>query len=371
MTLKPLILSRVRERGPIPFADYMELALYHPVHGYYTSASRRSGREGDFFTNVDVGPLFGEILAAQLAELWPQFRGTGADRFHLVEAGASDGRLARDVLDAAKREHPLFYDSLRVSLVDRSRVAADEQRRNLSAHAGRVTVGATELPYGVTGAIVANELLDALPVHRVVMQDGVLRELHVAENGNRLCQVALPPSTPRLAHFFSRLNLSLPEGVAAEVGLAAMDWIASAAASLTRGYIMIFDYGLEADALFSPLHAGGTLMGFRAHTADMEAWLDAPGASDLTAHVNLTAIRAAAEDAGLVPLGMTDQTYFVTALGLAARLDEGQSVGSIRRRLAARTVVMPGGLGSTMKAIAFGKDVKGEALRAFSAGRLT
>ena len=105
-------------------------------------------------------------------------------------------------------------------------------------------------------------------------------------------------------------------------------------------------------------------MGFRAHTADMEAWLDAPGASDLTAHVNLTAIRAAAEDAGLSPLGMTDQTYFVTALGLAARLDEGQSVGSIRRRLAARTLVMPGGLGSTMKAIAFGKDVKGEALRA-------
>jgi SAM-dependent MidA family methyltransferase len=103
----------------------------------------------------------------------------------------------------------------------------------------------------------------------------------------------------------------------------------------------------------------------------MESWLGSPGGSDLTSHVNLTAIRAAAEDAGLVTLGMTDQTYFVTALGLAERLDEAQTVTSIRRRLAARTLVMPGGLGSTMKAMAFGKHVGGEPLPGFRAGRLT
>lgn len=371
MSLKNLILSRIRERGPITVAEYMELALYHPVYGYYMSASRRSGREGDFFTNVDVGPLFGEILAAQLAELWPPLRDAGADRFHLVEVGASDGRLARDILDAAAREHPVFYDSLHVTLVDRSHAAADEQRRTVAAHAGRVTCGAADLPYDVTGAIIANELLDALSVHRVVTENGVLREIHLAQNGNGYHQLALEPSTPRIARFFSRLNVSLPEGIVAEVGLAAMDWIADAAASLTRGYLMIFDYGFDADTLYSPLHAAGTLMGFRAHTADIESWLESPGTSDLTSHVNLTAIRAAAEDAGLAPLGMTDQTYFVTALGLAERLDAGQTVTSIRRRLAARTLVMPGGLGSTMKAVAFGKDVGASTLRGFSAGRLT
>ena len=352
-------------------AEFMELALYHPVHGYYTSASRRSGREGDFFTNVDVGPLFGEILAAQVAELWPSLRDDGAEAFHLVEAGAGDGRLARDILDAAQREHPLFYDALRVTLVDRSRAASDEQRRTLAGHAAHVITGAAELPEAVTGAIIANELLDALPVHRVVAQNGELRELYVAANGNSLCQVALPPSTPRIARFFSRLNVSLPDGIVAEVGLAAMDWIAGAAASLARGYIMIFDYGVEAGALYSPLHASGTLTGFRAHTAGMERWLAAPGTIDLTSHVNLTAVRAAAEDAGLVPLGMTDQTYFVTALDLVARLDERQTVTSIQRRLAARTLMMPGGLGSTMKAVAFGKHVGTPALRGFLAGRLT
>ena len=371
MSLRSLILSRIRDRGPITVADFMELALYHPVHGYYTSASRRSGRDGDFFTSVDVGPLFGEILAAQLAELWPSVRGEGAEKFHLVEVGAGDGRLACDILDAAKLEHPSFYDALRVTLVDRSSAAAHEQRRTLAAHAAHVITGAAELPDAVTGAIVANELLDALPVHRVVMQDGELREIYVAADGNGLCQVALPPSTPRIARFFARLNLSLPEGVIAEVSLAAMDWIAEAAAALTRGYVILFDYGFEAGALYSPLHAGGTLTGFRSHTAGMEHWLESPGTSDLTSHVNLTAVRAAAEDAGLVTLGMTDQTYFVTALDLVARLDEGQTVTSIQRRLAARTLLMPGGLGSTMKAIAFGKHVGAPTLRGFSAGRLT
>jgi SAM-dependent MidA family methyltransferase len=371
VSLKILIRSRIRDRGPMTVAEFMELALYHPVHGYYTSASRRSGREGDFFTNVDVGPLFGEILAAQLAELWPSLRGGGAARFDLVEVGASDGRLARDILDAAQREHPEVYDALRVTLVDRSNAAAAEQRRMLAPHAAQVIAGAAELPEAVTGAIVANELLDALPVHRVVMQHGELREIYVAEDGHGFCQVALPPSTPRIARFFSRLNVALPEGVLAEVGLAAMDWIADAAASLTRGYIILFDYGFEAGALYSPLHAAGTLTGFRAHTAGMERWLESPGTSDLTSDVNLTAIRAAAEDAGLVLLGMTDQTYFVTALDLVARLDEEQTVSSIQRRLAARTLLMPGGLGSTMKAIAFGKDVGAPVLRGFSAGRLT
>src|SRR5919106_1832145 len=104
--LESLLLSLIRERGPITVADFMEFALYHPVHGYYSRVSRRSGRGGDFFTSVDVGPLFGQLLAAQVAEMWTLLREQGATEFHLVEAGAGDGRLARDMLDAIAAEWP-------------------------------------------------------------------------------------------------------------------------------------------------------------------------------------------------------------------------------------------------------------------------
>ena len=368
--LHQLIVSDIRKRGPLTAAAYMELALYHPQHGYYSSRCRRSGRRGDFYTNVDVGPLFGDVLAVQLAELWPTLRDAGAREFQLVECGAGDGRLARDVLDAAQRAHPELYEALHVFLCERSAAAIDAQPATLARHATRVTTGCANLPGHVTGAIVANELLDALPVHRVRKHDGTLCELHVAETDGRLHEIPLPPSTARLDEYLTALGVDLPDDIVAEIGCAAVDWVADAAAALTSGVMLLFDYGAHAAHLFSPLHASGTLMSYRGHAANPELWLAAPGERDITSHVNFTAIDRAAERAGLQKHGTIDQTYFMINLGIADMLDTASDVPAVRRRLAARTLIMPGGLGSAIKTLAYSKNLPGGQLRGFSSGRM-
>jgi SAM-dependent MidA family methyltransferase len=340
-----LLVSRIRERGPLTVAEFMELALYHHEHGYYSRAAQRSGRHGDFFTSVDVGPLFGELLAVELDEMWRTLRSRGATEFDLVEAGAGNGRLARDVLDAAARYHPDLYANVRLTLVERSAAARDAQRAALGPHVGRLAGMRAELPHRVTGAIYANELLDALPVHIVTMTARGLQEIVVDERNGA--------------------------GARIEIGLAAAAWVRAASDALTRGFLLLFDYGHDARELQSPSCAGGTLMAYHSHTAGAVGWLDAPGEHDLTSHVDLTAVRQAAEGAGLDTLGIIDQTYFLLSLGLAERLATGHDRRAIEQRLAARTLVMPGGLGSTMKAMVFAKGVGVPPLRGIASGRLT
>jgi SAM-dependent MidA family methyltransferase len=376
--LLPVLISLIRERGPITFAEFMELALYHPAHGYYTSSALRSGRGGDFFTSVDVGPLFGEMIAVQLDEMWRILRAAGAARFDLVEAGAGSGRLSRDVLDAAAAHHPDFYEHVRVTLIERSAAARAQHRDALGPHMGTLNISPevdtvwrnVECPH-FSGAIIANELLDALPVHVVTMTVDGLREVLVGEREGRLVEIVGPAPGPAILGYLARSGATLDVGSRAEVGLEAERWVRSAARSLALGFLLLVDYGHEARELFSATHAGGTLMAYRAHTARAEDIFRQPGLCDLTAHVNLTAVRQAAEAAGLVTVGIVDQTYFLANLGIAGRLDAGSERASVARRLAAKTLVMPGGLGSTMKVMVFARGLGRPALGGLSSGRLT
>jgi SAM-dependent MidA family methyltransferase len=368
--LHAALVAEIRAHGPITFSAFMERALYDPEHGYYTTAERRSGRGGDFFTSVDVGPLFGEMIAAGLDEMWALLREAGAARFDLVEAAAGNGRLARDIAAAAAAHHPDLHAHLRVTLVERSPAARAAQRDTMRDVA---FASQTDLPPpgAVTGVILANELLDALPVHVVTMTPDGLREIRVGERGGTLVEVEAPPSRPELAAYFERLGVPLAPGARAEAGLEAARWVRQAAASLRCGFLLLFDYGHEAAQLLSPAHDRGTVVAYRAHTARGDEVLRDPGARDLTAHVNLTAVRQAAEAAGLTTIGMVDQTYFLTGVGIAERLGDGTDAPAISRRMAAKTLLLPGGLGSTMKAMAFARGLGRPALRGLSCGRLT
>ncbi len=351
----------------------MELALYDPAHGYYSAAAQRSGRAGDFYTSVDVGPLFGETIAVQLDEMWPLVRAAGAAAFDLVEAAAGNGRLSRDILDAAEAHHADLYEHVRLTLVERSAAARARQRETLGAHAARLHGQRSALPppSSVAGVILANELLDALPVHVVTMTRGGLREIFVGERGGSLVEVEGPPSNPAIADYLARHRASLAIGARAEVGLETERWVAEAALSLRSGFLLLFDYGHEAEELFSPAHSSGTLMAYRAHTAHGDDPLQEPGARDLTAHVNLTAVRRAAEGAGLTAVGAVDQTYFLTGLGMVERLGSGADRAAVARRLAAKSLLIPGGLGSTIKVMAFARGLGRPPLRGLSSGRLT
>lgn len=359
-SLTDIVREQIRTRGLLTAASFIELALYHPHLGYYARAGRRSGRGGDFFTSVDVGPLYGEVLAVQIAECLDLLDGEQLD---LVEAGAGDGRLARDVLEAFERERPDLLARVSLTLVDRSPLARAAQPSTLGAHAGRLTASRPDLPEGIVGVVYANELIDAFPVHIVVMRERGLREIFVGERDGTLVEVEGPPSTPALQAYLDCANIALERGARAEINLAAGDWIASAAQSIDRGFLLLIDYGHEAAELFSGSHATGTLTTFSGHRSSlrMSDWLCEPGERDITSHVDLTSVRTAAERAGFVTLGITDQTYFLMGLGLPHRLESNS-----RRTRQAKTLMLPGGLGSTHKVMIFSKGAGRPPLKGLS-----
>ena len=368
MTLQEVIRERIRTEGPLPFAAFAELALYHPELGYYARADRRTGRAGDFFTSVDLGPAFGSLLASQLAEMWRILQsGSGDPRFDLVEAAAGNGRLARDVLDAAAADDPAFYRAVRLHLVERSRAARAAQAATLGPHAGKVASSGSRIPPAVRGVIFANELLDALPPHVLEMTGDGLREAYVdldrATGG--FAERLGPLSEASLQHVRDR-NVRLESGWRAEVVPAAGDWVRGAVEALTRGFLLLIDYGHEAHELYSATHAAGTLTTYRrqrsaaAGDGARPPWLVDPGECDITAHVDLTLVRDAAEDAGARTLGVLDQTYFLLGLGAVERMNQESrdgGVAALRRRLAMKSLLAPGGLGSTHKVMLFGKNV--------------
>jgi SAM-dependent MidA family methyltransferase len=382
----------------------MDLALYDPELGYYARAAQRSGRAGDFFTSVDVGPLFGELLEVQIEEMAailnataesgePAERNHGAARsansavaFDLVEAGAGNGRLSADILRAAMRDHPHVYDRIHLHLVEASRVARSAQHATLAEVADRLTSSASSLPASFEGVLVANELLDAMPTHQVVMREDGLRETYVSHRSSvvsrqssvlsrqstvsddsrpttddwRLTTVEGPLSTPALAEYLDCVGVGLEPGWRVEVNLRAVEWIRDAARRLRRGFIIIIDYGHEARELYSASHSAGTLTTFSGHRSagsdlppGAPAWLQNAGGQDITAHVDFTSVRAAAEGEGLRTLGFMDQTYFL--LGL---LEGGERLRrSVLDTRELKTLVMPGGLGSSHKVLILGKNV--------------
>ena len=378
-----MITEIVRERGPLTVAAFMDLALYHPQCGYYARSAQRSGRAGDFFTSVDVGPLFGELLAIQIAEMVgvlspvPVFPDSSASStgFDLVEAGAGNGRLAADVLRAMRRRDPETCDRVRLTLVEASLAARAAQRETLAEVFARPFNSSADLPDSFEGILFANELLDAMPVHQVVMRGGGLREVHVTASGTppRLTTIEERPSTPALSAYLDRIGVALESGWRIEINLRAVDWVRDAARRLRRGFIILIDYGHAAADLYSASHSAGTLTTFSRHTADdagasAPAWLRDPGEQDITAHVDFTTIRETAEAEGMTTIGFLDQTYFV--LGLLQHLPNFEQAANPiainHMNLQLKTLLMPGGLGSTMKVLILGKGVGRPALRGCS-----
>ncbi len=348
VALKEAIIARIEREGGITFRDFMEMALYTPLLGYYTSRREKMGRSGDYVTSPEVSPLFGAISGRQLREMWDVL-GTPAE-FQVVEAGAGTGALCRDVLRWARRADAAFADALRYVIVEANEAPAGRQRETIEAEGLSERVTWREaLPETVEGCILSNELLDAMPVHRVAAVNGALREIHVTWNGNAFAEELREPSTPDLTAYFDRLGVQPGEGCRAEVNLAAPDWVRTAAAALGRGFLMTFDYGYEAKELYAPWRTDGTLLCFHRHNASADPYARI-GRQDITSHVDFTSVRGAGEDAGLQTLGIVSQSEFLMNLGLPDALpamgegDTNMEEYYVRRRSVVE-LVDPAGLG--------------------------
>ena len=355
MDVQGELRRRIGERGPITFAEFMRVALYWPNGGYYATRTVL-GPRGDFYTAPLTHPVFGALVGRQLAQMW---RALGSPSpFWVLEPGAGTGTLGRDVARYAASADPAFAVALR-------HVGVDVRPPALVRSDG--------MPFrGVRGVVLANELLDAMPVHRVTVAQGALRELYVALGGDGgFEEHAGEPSTPDLARRLDALGVTLSEGYRAEINLGLDAWCADAAGALDAGYVLVIDYGHEADTYYAESRRTGTLRCYAGHTLNAEPYRE-PGAQDISVHVELTSLRNAAEGAGLAALGSASQAGFLRALGfdayradIAGRRDLPAPVRTANLR-ALDTLVAPDGMGA-FRVLAFGVGVEG-ALDGFADG---
>ena len=311
------ITDEIRRTGPMPFARFMHRALYEMEHGYYESAASGPGRSGDFLTAPESHPIFGWTIARQLEEVWDRLGRPG--RFVVREHGAGTGALAAGILDGLRRSGSDLLPTIRYQAID----VARPRLEGFAARLGEAGFESSiEPPDGrpAPGAVLANELLDALPVHLVegsaegLMERFVALEAAPADPENPFTYVLGPPSTPALAARLAADGVELQPGQHAEICLELDAWVDRAADPLERGLVLLIDYGAPADELYTA-DRGSTLRAYHRHRVHADS-LVAIGRQDLTAHVDLTAVERAASGAGLSPLGRTRQADLLAALGI-------------------------------------------------------
>ena len=366
--LTALIRGEMAGQGALSWARFMELALYAPGLGYYERGGPTIGGRGDFQTSVSVGSLFGELLAFQFAEWFheqglPTAGPEGQRSLQIVEAGAHDGRLAADVLDWMRRQRSELFTSLDYWIIEPSTQRQTWQETTLAHFAPRVRWATSwdKIPSSAHRIVYCNELLDAMPVHRLGWDATVRRwfEWGVAWNGTRFTwQRLVKPPDPSLletvmdAGFpLSALLPVLPDGYIVETSPKALQWWHAAATALQTGRLLAIDYGLTAEELFIPERMGGTLRGYcqHHHSDDLLAH---PGEQDLTAHVNFTAFVRTGEAAGLKTDGLfSPSQFFTTAAARAWAAPESFGEWTQPRTRQFQTLTHPDHFGRSFRAL--------------------
>jgi SAM-dependent MidA family methyltransferase len=346
-----IVCLETAQRGILPFARFMELALYCPEYGYYEQQKDNVGRRGDFITSVSTGELFGQLLAFQFAEWLEIEAGSQKPEVRIVEAGAHDGKLAKDILTWLQLQRPELFSQLEYSLIEPSPRRQEWQSETLKQFAPRVRwfTDFENLKFKtkkskLTGIIFSNELLDAMPVHRFSW-DATNKnwfEWGVAVDGEKFvwARMSEPIHHSRFAIHDLQLESVLPDNYTIETSPAAENWWHAAAGTLERGKLLTIDYGLTDDELFSPARTKGTLRAyFRHHPSD--DLLANAGEQDLTAHVNFSAIQKAGEEAGLKTENFCTQPQFLTRILAKTRQDKNFGEWNASRARQFQTLTHP------------------------------
>lgn len=339
--------------GWCSWADIMALALYHPTDGYYSGGPRRLGRAGDFYTAVSVGPLYGSLLAGLAAQIW-QERGEQGD-FWLAEQAAHDGQLCEDVLQGLAKQAPLLAEQVQIALVEPQASYRQVQAARLSGQWGaRLSwvETADQLTAG-PGLLCCNELLDALPVHRVQWSEGQWWEQGVRLMGRGYGWENRPIRAATLLRELERWPEPPAEGHITEIGLAALDWLRALGRSAFSGVVWIADYGLDAAEFADSARSEGTLRRYWQHRMD-EQVLEDLGQADLTCHVNFTRLQEVAQEVGFRVRDYADQGRLLTRLalpwlqGLEGRVPTAETAAALRQF---QTLTHPAFMGKSFRVL--------------------
>jgi SAM-dependent MidA family methyltransferase len=349
--LERLLHERIARDGPLPFGAFMQLALYHPRHGYYAGGRPRTGWRGHFVTSPELDPSYGELWARAFAKVWSACG--SPDAFDVVEVGPGEGGFAHAVLSSLDGE---FARAVRYGLVERVAEVQDRQRERLEGFDVEWSASITEVPRSDHGVVFANEVLDNLPVHLVERRGGELLEVCVESWDGRLVETLRPPAGDELAGWLARAGAEVPEGGRFEVTMAAESFVRHCAGALGAGAIVLVDYGAESSELAQ--RPRGTLVAY-GPGGPSEDVLARPGEQDVTAHANWTVVRRTCASLGWEVAGPVAQREVL--LGLGARdLDAEQraqhadalaggrgaeAVRALSRRSALGALLDPGGLG--------------------------
>jgi SAM-dependent MidA family methyltransferase len=351
--LRELILHDIEvQDGWIPFSRYMELALYAPGLGYYTAGAHKFGSAGDFVTAPEISPLFGRTLARQVAEIMQH------STPEVLELGAGSGRLACDMLLELERLQclPVRYAILEVSADLRQRQQALLQRH--AAHLAPRVHWLEELPPRINGAVIGNEVLDALPVHLMHWGEEEILERGVGSKGGNFEWRERRTENARLLQIAQQINM--PPGSISEISLAARGLVASLCQHLERGALLLIDYGFGEREYYHPQRTQGTLMCHYRHRAHDDPFF-LTGLQDITAHVDFTAVAEAAVDHGAQLLGYTSQAHFLLNSGITVLLQE-TSPANLREYLPlsmqVQKLTSPAEMGELFKVIALGKGIE-------------
>ncbi len=359
LKLQALIGDEITSQGPMPFSRFMELALYAPGLGYYTAGARKFGAEGDFVTAPEISPLFSHCLARQCQQVLAETGGS------ILEFGAGRGVMASDIL-----LHLEQLDCLpeRYYIVDLSPDLRQRQRETIAARAphllSRVEWLAQLPAAGFRGVVLANEVLDAMPVHLLQMGDAGWQELHVSHGAQGFEFTTAPLSSPELAQAARHLQTELGDeafcpGYTTEVNLYIDGWLQSIADMLQQGMVLMLDYGFPRREYYHPERTVGTLMCHYRHRAHTNP-LILPGLQDLTAHVDFTAVAEAADKAGLRVAGYTAQAQFLMGSGLLEALasNRGEHITQqIAQAQQVKKLTLPNEMGELFKAMALTRDI--------------
>lgn len=348
-SLEQILLTRLQAAGSISFAEFMEAALYDPLQGYYASGKARIGGSGDFVTAVSSGPLFGRLLARQFHEMWTLLGSPSS--WVLVEQGAFDGHLCCDILEGLQKDAPLCFEATNIHLVEPFSHFQLRQATTLKIFAPKITWhrSLATLPE-FTGVHYSNELLDAFPFHIVRRAEKHWLELKVTTQGGSLAFAPHPISDPALRSRTQELPAA-EAGFTSEVCLTHREWLQELRRKLISGWVIAFDYGMSQDEFFTPHRKDGTASAYHSHQRETNL-LVRPGAQDLTAHVNFSALTRDAHAAGWNLAGYTDQHRFFTGLAPLHFKDATEKLSVLQQRelLMFRTITHPQLMGFQFKA---------------------
>lgn len=351
--LEQMIVQKIRRHGPLSFHDFMEMCLYYPRLGYYTSAKEKIGTSGDYYTSSTLGPVFGALLARQLEEMWQLL---DRQHFTIVEYGAGMGYLCHDILDHLKKKNPEFYEHLRYCIIEKSE--AMQQNEQIHLPSDKVCwLNSIQEIKGFQGCVLSNELLDNFAVHQVCMQKELMEIFVDYQNG---FTEVLKPAPATLSQYFSDLKVQLNEGFRTEINLEAISWLSEIADSLEKGYIITIDYGYSSVQLYQQSHSQGTLTCYHQHQINFDPYQHI-GRQDITAHVNFSALCHYGLQNGLNCLGLISQAHFLLALGFKNYfIEEKQAPKNLLRQVQTEnflTHTLLVDMGSKYKVLVQGKGV--------------